>query len=168
MATAAGPGTSSSEANQRKLLRDSRQKVVSGSQQSLNKTQTRNVNMARPHLNRLLLALAATLFCITPTYAQDSERTLRSVIAEQQKQRPIMLDPMTRIDNISYANHNVMYKISLYNYENRPGERVYYESYLTQQIQKALCSQTAYLLLLELGNTITYSYSSTQPSLLPK
>jgi hypothetical protein len=46
--------------------------------------------------------------------------------------------------------------------------RVYYESYLTQQIQKALCSQTAYLLLLELGNTITYSYSSTQPSLLPK
>ncbi|SEQ23258.1 hypothetical protein SAMN03159444_01277 [Pseudomonas sp. NFACC02] len=42
------------------------------------------------------------------------------------------------------------------------GERVYYESYLTQQIQKALCSQTAYLFLLELGNTITYSYSSTQ------
>jgi hypothetical protein len=73
-----------------------------------------------------------------------------------------MLDPMTRIDNISYANHNVIYKISLYNYENRPGERVYYESYLTQQIQKALYSQTAYLLLLELGNTITYSYSSTQ------
>ena len=118
--------------------------------------------MARPHLNRLLLALAATLFCITPTCAQDSERTLRSVIAEQQKQLPIMLDPMTRIDNISYANHNVMYKISLYNYENRPGERVYYESYLTQQIQKALCSQTAYLLMLELGNRITYSYSSTQ------
>jgi len=116
--------------------------------------------MARPILNRLLLALAATLFCITPTYARDSERTLRSVIAEQQKQPPIMLDPITRIDN--NANHNVMYKISLYNYKNRPGERVYYESYLTQQIQKALCSQTAYLLMLELGNRITYSYSSTQ------
>jgi hypothetical protein len=118
--------------------------------------------MAQPLLNLLLLASAATLFCITPTYAKDSEQALRSVIAEQQKQLPIMLDPMTRIDNISYANHNVIYKISLYNYENRPGERVYYESYLTQQIQKALCSQTAYLLLLELGNTITYSYSSTQ------
>jgi hypothetical protein len=109
-----------------------------------------------------LLAFVAGVSCTTPIYAKDSERALKSVIAEQQKQLPIMLDPMTRIDNISYANHNVMYKISLYNYENRPGERVYYESYLTQQIQKALCSQTAYLLLLELGNTITYSYSSTQ------
>ncbi|RJX82698.1 hypothetical protein [Pseudomonas sp. LS-2] len=118
--------------------------------------------MAQPLLNLLLLTSAATLFCTTPTYAKDSEQALRSVIAEQQKQLPIMLDPMTRIDNISYANHNVMYTISLYNYENRPGVRVYYESYLTQQIQKALCSQTAYLLLLELGNTITYSYSSTQ------
>ena len=118
--------------------------------------------MAQPLLNLLLLTSAATLFCTTHTYAKDSEQALRSVIAEQQKQLPIMLDPMTRIDNISYANHNVMYTISLYNYENRPGVRVYYESYLTQQIQKALCSQTAYLLLLELGNTITYSYSSTQ------
>ena len=44
--------------------------------------------MARPILNRLLLALAATLFCITPTYAQDSERTLRSVIAEQKTNSP--------------------------------------------------------------------------------
>lgn len=108
------------------------------------------------------LNVTAAIFCTTPLYAQDSEQALKSVIAEQQKQLPIMLDPITRIDNISYANHNVMYKISLYNYENRPGERVYYESYLTQQIQKALCSQTAYLLMLELGNTITYSYSSTQ------
>ncbi|WP_346830270.1 hypothetical protein ABDX87_24895 [Pseudomonas abietaniphila] len=95
-------------------------------------------------------------------YAQDSEQALKSVIAEQQKQVPIMLDPITRIDNISYANHNVLYNITLYGFENRPGERGYFESYLTQQIQKALCSQTAYLLLLELGNTITYSYSSTQ------
>ena len=60
---------------------------------------------------------------------------------------------MTRIDDISYANHNVICRISLYNCENRPGERVYYESYLTQQIQKALRSKTAYRLLLELGNT---------------
>lgn len=73
-----------------------------------------------------------------------------------------MLDPMTRIDNISYADHTVLYKITLSVYANRPGERVYYESYLTQQIQKALCSQTAYLLMLELGNKITYSYSSSQ------
>ena len=114
------------------------------------------------HLRGWLLAFVAGVVCTTPTFARDSEQVLKSVIAEQKKQLPIMLDPMTRIDNISYANHNVVYKISLYNYENRPGERVYYESYLTQQIQKALCSQTAYLLLLELGNTITYSYSSTQ------
>ena len=113
-------------------------------------------------LNEWVLALAASFFCITPTYAQDSDQALEVVIAEQQKQLPIMLDPITRIDNISYANHNVLYKITLYGYENRPGERVYYESYLNQQIPKALCSQTAYLLLLELGNTITYSYSSTQ------
>ncbi|MDH0747877.1 hypothetical protein N5D61_16195 [Pseudomonas sp. GD03842] len=113
-------------------------------------------------LNRYLLASAATLFCITPTYAQDSEQALRSVVVEQQKQLPIMLDPVTRIDDISYANHNVLYKITLYGYENRPGERVYYENYLSQQIPKALCSQTAYLLLLGLGNKITYSYSSSQ------
>lgn len=113
-------------------------------------------------LNPFVLALAATLTCIPTTYAQDSEKALESVIAEQQKQLPIMLDPITRIDNISYANHNVLYKITLYGFENRPGERVYYESYLTQQIQKALCSQTAYLLLLELGNKITYRYSSSQ------
>lgn len=113
-------------------------------------------------LNRCLLASAATLLCITPTYAQDSEQVLQSVIADQQKQLPVMLDPITRIDNISYANHNVLYKITLYGFENRPGERVYYESYLAQQIPKALCSQTAYLLLLGLGNKITYSYSSSQ------
>jgi len=107
--------------------------------------------MARPILNRLLLALAATLFCITPNYAQDSERTLRSVIAEQQKQLPIMLDPMTRIDNISYANHNVIYKISLYNYENRPGERVYYESYLTQQPRKRCAARRPIDSCLSLG-----------------
>ncbi|WP_268796906.1 hypothetical protein [Pseudomonas huanghezhanensis] len=113
-------------------------------------------------LSPFALALAATMACISPTYAQDSEKALESVIAEQQKQLPIMLDPITRIDNISYANHNVLYKITLYGFDNRPGERVYYESYLTQQIQKALCSQTAYLLLLELGNKITYRYSSSQ------
>jgi len=99
------------------------------------------MNPLRPGLGAL--ALTAAIFCTTPLYAQDSEQALKSVIAEQQKQLPIMLDPITRFDNISYANHNVIYKISLYNYENRPGERVYYESYLTQQIQNALCSQTA-------------------------
>jgi hypothetical protein len=113
-------------------------------------------------LIRCLIALAATLICVKPTYAQDSEQALQTVIAEQQKQLPIMLDPITRIDNISYTNHNVLYKITLYGYANRPGERVYYESYLNQQIPKALCSQTAYLLLLGLGNKITYSYSSSQ------
>ena len=107
-------------------------------------------------------ALTAAIFCTTPLYAQDSEQALKSVIAEQQKQLPIMLDPISRIDNISYANHNVLYNITLYGFENRPGERVYYESYLAQQIPKALCSQTAYLLLLGLGNKITYSYSSSQ------
>ncbi|MEX6678592.1 hypothetical protein QWI18_21975 [Pseudomonas sp. W2Oct36] len=114
------------------------------------------------HIDRRLLASAIMLLCITPTYAQDSEQALKAVIAEQQKQLPIMLDPITRIDNISYTNHNVLYKITLYGYDNRPGERVYYESYLAQQIPKALCSQTAYLLLLGLGNKITYSYSSSQ------
>lgn len=114
------------------------------------------------HLRGWLLAFVAGVVCTTPTYARDSEQALKSVIAEQKKQLPIMLDPITRIDNISYANHNVLYKITLYGYENRPGERVYYESYLNQQIPKALCSQTAYLLLLGLGNKITYSYSSSQ------
>lgn len=109
-----------------------------------------------------LIASAIAFCCITPTYAQESEQALEAVIAEQQKQLPIMLDPMTRIDNISYADHTVLYKITLSIYANRPGERVYYESYLNQQIQKALCSQTAYLLMLELGNKITYSYSSSQ------
>ncbi|WP_296185874.1 hypothetical protein [Pseudomonas sp. UBA1879] len=118
------------------------------------------MSLLRPGL--WALALAAAIFCTTPLYAQDSEQVLKSVIAEQQKQLPILLDPITRIDNISYVNHNVVYNITLYGFENRPGERVYYESYLTQQIKEALCSQTAYLLLLELGNTITYSYSSTQ------
>ncbi len=113
-------------------------------------------------LIRCLIASAIAFCCITPTYAQDSEQALEAVIAEQQKQLPIMLDPMTRIDNISYADHTVLYKITLSVYANRPGERVYYESYLTQQIQKALCSQTAYLLMLALGNKITYSYSSSQ------
>ena len=116
-------------------------------------------------LIRCLIASAIAFCCITPTYAQDSEQALEAVIAEQQKQQkqlPIMLDPMTRIDNISYADHTVLYKITLSAYANRPGERVYYESYLTQQIQKALCSQTAYLLMLALGNKITYSYSSSQ------
>lgn len=118
--------------------------------------------MTLSRLNQCVLALVASLFCITPTYAQDSDQALEAVIAEQQKQLPIMLDPITRIDNISYANRNVLYKITLYGYENRPGERVYYESYLNQQIPKALCSQTAYLLLLGLGNKITYSYSSSK------
>jgi hypothetical protein len=79
-------------------------------------------------LIRCLIALAATLICVKPTYAQDSEQALQTVIAEQQKQLPIMLDAVTRIDNISYTNHNVLYKITLYGFENRPGERVYYES----------------------------------------
>lgn len=118
--------------------------------------------MTLSRLNECVFAFVASLLCITPTYALDSEQALEAVIAEQQKHLPIMLDPITRIDNISYINHTVLYKITLYGYDNRPGERVYYESYLAQQIPKALCSQTAYLLLLGLGNKITYSYSSSQ------
>lgn len=107
-----------------------------------------------------LAFIAATVFT-TPLYAQDAEKILTEVVKQQQQQLPIMLDPATRIDNITYADRTVHYKITLAGYEGRPGEQAYYQSYLTQQINKTLCGQTAYLLMLALGNTITYQYSSS-------
>ncbi|AZF13696.1 hypothetical protein C4J92_0179 [Pseudomonas sp. R3-18-08] len=71
-----------------------------------------------------------------------------------------MLDPATRVDAIAYADHNVRYTITLSGYKGQPGEQAYYQSFLTQQIEKSLCSQTAYLLMLALGNKITYQYMS--------
>jgi hypothetical protein len=96
----------------------------------------------------------------TPLYAEDAEKILAEVVNQQQQQLPIMLDLATRIDNITYADRTIHYKLTLSGYEGRPGEQAYYQSYLAQQINKSLCSQTAYLLVLALGNRITYQYSS--------
>ncbi|WP_256736829.1 hypothetical protein [Pseudomonas sp. IPO3778] len=114
-------------------------------------------------MNRFHLATAcctAVLFS-GALQAQDSEEALKSVIAKQQQQLPIMLDPATRVDAITYANHTVRYTITLSGYQGQPGEQAYYHSFLTQQIDKSLCGQTAYLLMLALGNHITYQYVSS-------
>lgn len=111
-------------------------------------------------LRTLLISCYLAAFFTSPLYAQDSEQVLTSVIATQKQQLPIMLDPATRINDISYADHNILYDITLAGYQGQPGEKVYYESYLRQQIDKTLCSQTAYLFLLGLGNKITYRYVS--------
>ncbi|MHC8319070.1 hypothetical protein [Pseudomonas sp. LB3P31] len=107
-----------------------------------------------------LAFIAATSFT-TPLYAQDAEKILTDVVKQQQQQLPIMLDPATRIDNITYADRTVRYKLTLAGYEGRPGEQAYYQSYLAQQINKTLCGQTAYLMMLALGNRIIYEYASS-------
>ncbi|MTD22124.1 hypothetical protein GIR22_23640 [Pseudomonas sp. CCM 7891] len=94
-------------------------------------------------------------------HAQGSEQALKSVIAKQQQQLPIMLDPGTRVDAISYADHSIRYTITLSGYQGQPGEQAYYHNFLTQQINKSLCSQTAYLFMLALGNHLTYRYVSS-------
>ena len=106
------------------------------------------------------LAFIAAMIFTTPLYAEDAEKVLAEVVNQQQHQLPIMLDLATRIDNITYADRTVHYKLTLSGYEGRPGEQAYYQSYLAQQINKSLCSQTAYLLVLALGNKITYQYNS--------
>ncbi|WP_058974788.1 hypothetical protein [Pseudomonas syringae] len=110
---------------------------------------------------RAVLGGAAALCFITPLWAKDGNEALSAVIDQQKKQLPVMLDPMTRIDNITYADHTVVYNLTLSGYNGKPGEKTYYTRALTQQIQGSLCMQTAYLLVLELGNKITYSYSSS-------
>ncbi|OUM05688.1 hypothetical protein BW686_20245 [Pseudomonas syringae] len=104
---------------------------------------------------------AAAMCFITPLWAKDGNEALSAVIDQQRKQLPITLDIMTRIDDITYADHTVTYNLTLSGYSGKPGEKAYYNSYLTQQIHGSLCKQTAYLLVLELGNKITYSYTSS-------
>lgn len=113
-------------------------------------------------MNRVFLGAicCAAAFCSGALHAQDSEQVLNAVIAQQQQQLPIMLDPATRVDAIAYPDHNVRYTITLSGYKGQPGEQAYYQSFLTQQIEKSLCAQTAYLLMLALGNKITYQYVS--------
>ena len=117
--------------------------------------------MKKLNVAKTILGSAAALCFMTPLWAKDGNEALAAVIDQQKKQLPIMLDLMTRIDTIAYADHTVLYNLTINGYNGRPGEKVYYDSYLTQQIQGSLCKQTAYLLVLELGNKITYSYSSS-------
>lgn len=116
--------------------------------------------MKQSCLRHGLLAFTAAMMFTTPLYAEDAEKILAEVVNQQQQQLPIMLDLATRIDNITYADRTIHYKLTLSGYEGRPGEQAYYQSHLAQQINKSLCSQTAYLLVLALGNRITYQYSS--------
>jgi hypothetical protein len=118
------------------------------------------ISLKQSCLRHGLLAFTAAMIFTTPLYAEDAEKILAEVVNQQQQQLPIMLDLATRIDNITYADRTIHYKLTLSGYEGRPGEQAYYQSYLAQQINKSLCSQTAYLLVLALGNRITYQYSS--------
>lgn len=117
--------------------------------------------MKKLNVAKTILGGAAALCFMTPLWAKDGNEALAAVIDQQKTQLPIMLDLMTRIDTIAYADQTVLYNLTINGYNGRPGEKVYYDSYLTQQIQGSLCKQTAYLLVLELGNKITYSYSSS-------
>jgi len=100
------------------------------------------------------LALSAEL----PAFAQDADKVLAEVVEKQKKQLPLILDAESTVDNIVYADKKLEYTITLPGYKGQPGEQGYYESFLNQQIMRTLCKQTAYLMVLALGNQISYRY----------
>jgi len=122
---------------------------------------SRRMQLKPYYLNFRPIALATALLVTPPLHAQDADTVLAEVVQQQQKSLPIMLDTATRIDDITFADRTILYKMTLAGYEGRPGEQIYYQNYLTQQINNSLCSQTAYLLVLALGNKITYQYASS-------
>lgn len=90
--------------------------------------------------------------------AQDAEQTLAAVVQQQKKALPLIMDAESTVDDITYADRKLEYTITLPGYQGRPGEQGYYQAFVHQQIMGTLCKQTAYLLVLALGNQISYRY----------
>jgi hypothetical protein len=109
-------------------------------------------------LEASVVAIAISFSTVLPTFAQNTDAILSSVVEQQRRQLPLVMDAESTVDNVAFANKKLEYTITIPGYQGRPGEQGYYQSFLTQQIMGTLCKQTAYLFVLALGNQISYRY----------